>query len=91
MFFPFELTPFSVTGQPGSMNHWETKTPSTPCLGSRLRLSSAQPGPGPGLEEGTKEMHNGHDKNVPNSQLNDKLLTYNSSSNITLICVNVVA
>ena len=60
-------------------------------LGSRLRLGSAWPGPGPGLEEGTQEMHNGHDKNVLNGQLNDKLLTYNSSSNITLIHVNVVA
>ena len=56
-------------------------------LGSRLRLGLARLG----LEEGTQEMHNGRDKNVLNSQLNDKLLTYNSSSNITLICVNVVA
>ena len=62
-----------------------------PSLGSRLRLGSAQPGPGPGLEEGAQEMHNGRDKNVPNGQLNDKLLTYNSSSNIMLIRVNVVA
>ena len=62
-----------------------------PSLGSRLRLGLAQPGPGPGLEEGTQEMHNGRDKNVLNGQLNDKLLTYNSSSNITLIRVNVVA
>ena len=59
--------------------------------GSRLRLSLAWPGPGLGLEEGTQEMHNGRDKNVLNGQLNNKLLTYNSSSNITLICVNVVA
>ena len=39
-----------------------------PSLGSRLRLGLAQPGPGLGLEEGTQEMHNGHDKNVLNSQ-----------------------
>ena len=58
-----------------------------PSLGSRLRLGLAQPG----LEEGTQEMHNGRDKNVLNGQLNDKLLTYNSSSNIMLIHVNVVA
>ena len=60
-------------------------------LGSRLRLGSARPGPGPGFEEGTQEMRNGCDKNVLNSQLNDKVLTYNSTSNITLIHVNVVA
>ena len=62
-----------------------------PSLGSRLRLGSARPGPGPGLEEGTQEMRNGRDKNVLNGQLNDKPLTYNSSSNITLIRVNVLA
>ena len=62
-----------------------------PSLGSRLRLGSARPGPGLGLEEGTQEMRNGRDKNVLNGQLNDKLLTYNSSSNIMLIHVNVVA
>ena len=35
-----------------------------PSLGSRLRLGSARPGPGPGLEEGTQEMYNGRDKNL---------------------------
>ena len=58
-----------------------------PSLGSRLRLGLAWPG----LEEGTQEMCNGHDENVLNGQLTDKLLTYNSGSNITLVCVNVVA
>jgi hypothetical protein len=62
-----------------------------PSLGSRLRLGSARLGPGPGLEEGMQETRNGHNRNVLNGQLNDKLLTYNSSSTITLVRVNVVA
>ena len=53
-----------------------------PRLGSRLRLGLAQSGPGPGLEEGTQETYNGCDRDV---------LIYNSSSNIMLVCVNVVA
>ena len=33
MFSPFILTPFAVTGQPGSMNHRETESPSTMGVG----------------------------------------------------------
>ena len=41
--------------------------------------------------EHKKHVYNGHDENVLNGQINDKLLTYKSGSNITLICVNDVA